>query len=161
MEKFQEQRENAKKIIRIADHILTVTYPLLKDPKLLVSATKNIFQALEHAMNSVLEHERLFKRIPAYQDNFESKYRVLREKVMPRRNLNPEHLKMIRDLKEIISAHQKSPMEFSRKEKYVICSDNYDLKTLSERDLKKHLSNAKIFIEQASLLTQENERLFR
>ncbi len=161
MEKFQEQREKSKKTIRIADHILTVTYPLLKDPKLLVSATKNIFLAAEQAMDSVLEHERLFKRIPAYQDNFESKFRVFREKVVPRNNLNPEHAKMMMELKDILIAHQKSPMEFSRKEKYVICSDNYDLKTLSEKDLKKHLGNAKIFIEQASLLTQKNERIFR
>ncbi len=161
MEKFQVLRENAKKTVRMADHILTVTYPLLKDPKILVSAAKNIFSAAEQAMTSVLEHERLFKRIPSYQDNFESKFRVFKEKIVPRHNISPGHVKTIRELKDILSAHKESPVEFTRKEKYVICSDDYDMKTLSEKQLKNHLKNTKIFIEQASLLTTKNERIFR
>ena len=161
MEKFQVLRENAKKTVRMADHILTVTYPLLKDPKILVSAAKNIFSAAEQAMTSVLEHERLFKRIPSYQDNFESKFRVFKEKIVPRHNISPGNVKTIRELKDILSAHKESPVEFTRKEKYVICSDDYDMKTLSEKQLKNHLKNTKIFIEQASLLTTKNERIFR
>ena len=43
MEKFQELREISKKKIFLADHILTQTYPLLKDPKLLLATTENIF----------------------------------------------------------------------------------------------------------------------
>ena len=64
MEQFQESRDNAKKKIQIADHMLGVTYPLVKDTKLLVVIMENIFLAYTNAMAAILYHERLFKRIP-------------------------------------------------------------------------------------------------
>lgn len=161
MEKFQVLRDDARKAIRIADHMLTTTYPLLRDPKLLVSAAKNIYLAVELALSSLLEYERLFKRIPAFQDNFESKYRVYTDKIVRRYNIRPENPKLLLELREIVQAHKNSPVEFSRKEKFVICSPNYDLKTLSEKDLKKYLNEAKVFIEETIKFTRENERIFR
>ena len=82
MEKFQELREISQKKILLADHILTQTYPLLKDPKLLIAAVDNIFLAYSNSMGALLHYERLFKRVPSFTDNFESKMRVLKEYCM-------------------------------------------------------------------------------
>jgi len=70
MEKFQELRELSKKRIRVADHMLTMTYPLVQDSKLLLAVVENIFLALTYIMGSVLHYERTFKRIPLFQDDF-------------------------------------------------------------------------------------------
>ena len=42
MEKFQESLLKAKKNIHLADHMIFVTYKLVNDPRLLLSAIKNI-----------------------------------------------------------------------------------------------------------------------
>lgn len=162
MEHFQELRKQARDHILKADHMLIMTYPLLNEPKILVSVTNNLLKAIDYAMTSVLEYERLFKRIPSFaEDNFDSKFFVFRDKIMKRYSLNPEHIKLIINLKELVKAHSTSTMEFSRKGKFIICSDDYELRTLTSSDLKKYMTKAKVFIDDMYRLTQENDGLFR
>ena len=66
MEQFQIERELAKQKIKVADHIISVTYPLVKDPKLLLGVLENIHSALMHCISAILEYDRLFKRIPPF-----------------------------------------------------------------------------------------------
>ena len=80
MEKFQELRDAANKKLQLADHILTMTYPIVKDPKLLLSVVENLFLAFSYGIGSVLHYERLFKRIPPFPDNFASKFELFRDK---------------------------------------------------------------------------------
>src|SRR3989338_261446 len=95
MEKFQESRERARRNIQLADHMLTQTYPLVKDPKLLLAVIENIFLALTNAMASVLYYERLFKRIPPFHDNFESKFYLFKMKTAMKYNIGPDYLKLM------------------------------------------------------------------
>ena len=62
MERFQELREDARKRLQVADHLLTITYPLVKDAKLLLTISENLYYCVENAMNALLEHEKLFKK---------------------------------------------------------------------------------------------------
>lgn len=141
--------------------MLTMTYPVLKEPKILFSVAKNILAALEETMTAILEYERLFKRISPFNDTFDAKFTIFRNQVVPRYDLDKSYAKTMMDLREIVAAASKSPMEFSRKEKYVICSDSYEIRTLTEQDLKKILFKAKIFIDKAHIITTKNDGLFR
>ena len=161
MEKFQEDREKALKNIKIADHIISVTYPLVQDPKLLLVVMDNIFFAFNNTMTSILNYERTFKRIPEFGESFEIKVNMFKTKVMPKYNINQEYLKTILELKEIIKEHKESPVEFSRKDKFVICSDSYKMRTLSIGEIKRYISKAKLFIEEANHITSKNEGIFR
>src|SRR3989338_8576443 len=114
MEKFQELRDAAAKKLQLADHILTITYPMVKDPHLLLSSVENLFLAFSYGMGSVLHYERLFKRIPLFPDDFASKFEIFRDKCAKRYNVDEECLKIMKSLREIIIAHKKSPMEFQR-----------------------------------------------
>jgi len=162
MEFFQELRERAKEHIRKADHMLIMTYPLLNEPKILVSVTNNLLKSVEYAMTAILEYERLFKRIPPFpENNFDSKFFIFRDKIMKRYSLNPDHIKLITSLRELVKAHSTSSVEFSRKGQFVICSNDYELRTLTANDLKKYMSKAKVFIDDMYRLTQENDGIFR
>ena len=161
MEQFQESRDKAKKNIQIADHMLGVTYPLVKDTKLLVAIMENIFLAYTNAMAAILYHERLFKRIPPFQDNFDSKFNMFRERCVEKFAFDKSEVADMKDIKELLVQHKKSPMEFIRKDRFVICSDNYRMKTLSLADIQSYISKAKLFIEKANSIVSENEGLFR
>src|SRR3989338_1590780 len=116
MEKFQELRDSAGKKLKIADYMLTMTYPLVKDPKLLLSVVENLFLAYSYSISSLLHYERLFKRIPPFHDDFSSKLDLFMDKCLERYGIDEENIRIIRDLREIIVAHRKSPVEFSRKD---------------------------------------------
>ncbi|MFT4261141.1 MAG: hypothetical protein ACMXX9_01785 [Candidatus Woesearchaeota archaeon] len=161
MEKFQELIQQAKKKIIIADHMLNSSYKLVGDPKILLSVSTSLYVAVEAAMSSALEYERLFKRVPIFSDNFNSKYATFRNKLAPKHDIKKEDLLLIKELNEIYEAHKKSPVEFTRKDKFVIASDTYELKTLEFSDIKTYLRRAKVFIEEMDKFTSRNDRIFR
>lgn len=161
MEDFQLAKEEAKKIIKVADHMLVMTFPLVKDPKLLMAVTENIFSSLTNAMSSLLYYERLFKRIPVFTDTFDSKMLIFKDTIVPKYNINKEYIKLINELKELLAEHSKSPVEFSRGDRFVICSGNYRMKTISVDDLKKYIAQAKLFIYDVERLVNKNARIFK
>jgi len=161
MEKFQELRDQANKKLKLADHILTMTYPMVKDPRLLLSSIENLFLAFTYGMSSLLYYERLFKRVPPFPDNFASKFEMFRDECSKRYNIDSEHLKIIQDIKEIIVSHKKSPMEFSRNDSLIICNGDYRMKTISANMIHNYVQKAKLFIKNISTIVSKDESIFR
>ena len=161
MEKFQEVRDRAKKHLKTADHLLSVTYPMVRDPKLLLAVVDNLFLSMTDSMGAILHYERMFKRIPMFQETFESKFDMFKSKMVNKHSLDLEYLKVVQDLKSIIMEHKKSPVEFIRNEKFVICDEGYRMKTISVDELKEYISKAKIFIGQVDNITGKDEGIFR
>lgn len=161
MEQFQELREYSKKKLHVADHMLSVTYPLLKDVKLLVAVMENTFLAYTNAMSSLLSYDRMFHKIPAFEDNFASKFNMFRLRSVEKHKLDKKYLEDIQNLKILLMEHKKSPVEFSRKDKLVICSDRFDVKTISVKDMQRYINNCRLFIQDVSSVTSKNEELFR
>ncbi len=161
MEEFQLASSKAQEKLKLADHMLTQTYPLIKDPKLLVAVMENVFLALTNAMASVLYYERTFKSIPPFVDNFENKFRLFKEKCAPKYDLSKKYADAIAEVKEAVLAHRKSPIEFARKENFVICSDNYKLKTITIEQIKGYIDLTKTFLKETTVIVSKNERIFR
>ncbi|MBN1502689.1 hypothetical protein JW930_04030 [Candidatus Woesearchaeota archaeon] len=161
MEKYQEAREKSLKCLNIADHMLTMTYPLVRDSKLLVAVMENLFLAQANALAAILYWERLYKRIPPFHDNFESKLNLFRSYIIKKYNVSAGYIGLLQEVKELIYEHKQSAIEFSRKNRFVIASDDYRLKTLSMKQMKDILQKTKLFIEQILTLLEENERSVR
>ncbi|MBW2996497.1 hypothetical protein KY332_04320 [Candidatus Woesearchaeota archaeon] len=147
MERFQEHRDKAKRNVKIADHMLLVTFPLVKDTKLLLAVIENIFLSYTNAVAAILHFERLYKKIPPFQDTFESKMNMFKERIVIKHGIDKSYLFEIQDIRDSIIQHRKSPVEFKRGDKFVICSENYRIKTISANDIRKYLDKAKVFIE--------------
>jgi hypothetical protein len=146
MERFQASWETAQRKLKVADHMLTMTYPLVNDPKLLLNITVNILESMESAMSSVLEFERLFKRVPPYDEDFDGKLVVFQQSIVPEKNIPRNYVVAMNELRELIRYHKDSHIEFVRKDRMVMADDNYRLKTLSPGDIKKRLQTAKDFL---------------
>lgn len=146
MDDFLVLKQQAIREVRLADHMLTMTYPLLKDPKLLLAILENLFLASSHAMSALLSFERAWKRIPAFQDTFESKFHIFKQKVVPRYQIDMKWLRFIAELKEALEDHRQASTEFSRKGMFVMANEEYRLRTLSVDDLKYYLRLTKDFV---------------
>ena len=160
MEKFQESLLKAKKSIHLADHMIFVTYKLINDPRLLLSAIKNIFNSLQHTVDSLLHHERVFKRIPAYPENFGSKFTILKDNCTNRLNLNQSYLYLIKDIHTLLIDHKNSPVEISRKDRFIICSSDYRTKSISHKEIKEYLARSKSFINEVETIVMKDARIF-
>ncbi|MCC7574632.1 hypothetical protein KO361_03505 [Candidatus Woesearchaeota archaeon] len=161
MEKHQELREQAKRNIQVADHMITMSYPMFKDPKILVSAVKTLLKAGDNAITSMLEYERLFKRIPIYHDSIDVKINLFKQKIMPLYKLSNTHLKLLNSLTDLSKAHKESSVEFPRKDKFIMCSETYEMRTLTIADLKSLIKETKLLVEDTYKVTSKNDRIFK
>jgi hypothetical protein len=159
MEKFQELREKAVKNIKVADHMLGVSYPLLNDPKILVSVANNMLLAIDNALGAVLEHEKLFKKIQTYPDTVDGKLAIVKKRALI--DTNVKEFEVINELIGIVGSHKASSVEFPRQDKYVLCSDTYEIRTLSVKELKEQLVKVRGIVDQLYELTRKNDGIFR
>jgi len=160
MEKYEELRDIARKKIQIADHMLTMTYPMVKDPKLLLAVMENIFLALTNSIGSLLYYERNYKRVPPFQDTFVSKFNIFNQKCVRMYSIDQEMILMIKEIKDIIMQHKKSPVEFTRNDSFVICSESYRMKTISLEKMRNYITKSKLFIQNINNIINKNQQLF-
>ena len=161
MERFQEEHNQAVQNLRIADHMLNVTYPLLNDPKLLLSVMDNTFLSLTHSMASILHYDRFFKRIPPFHDNFESKFNMFKLKSMPTHRIDKSIPETMLQIKELILLHRKSPVEFRKNGQFVICHENYETTIITLNQIKEFTQKAKQFINTTTEIVHGHERILR
>ncbi len=161
MEKFQEAKLKAKTNIANADHMLNVTYKLVRDTKLLLAVMDNIFLALTNSMGAILYYDYLFKRVPSFQETFDSKFNLFRAKSMIKHNIPNIYTKLIQDVKNIILQHKKSPVEFIRKDQIVICSENYQMQVIDLNKIKDYIYKTKTFVQLMDKIVSKNEHIFR
>ncbi len=142
MEKFLENLFEAEKIIKKLDHMIYVTYPLIRDKRLLLRILVETKIAIAKCINSILHYEYLYKRIRLSKDSSEN-LRIFKIKCAPRYDINFTEIKLIIELFNIIEKHKKSPFEFRKEDKIVILSDKSDPKIIIFEDTKKFLTLAK------------------
>ena len=146
MEQFQEDIAQARKKIYVADHMLSNAFNLLKDPKILLAILDNIHECFTKSLSGFLAHERLFKRIPAYSKNPESEMNLFKLKILKQYGFDQQVVKSFDKVRDLLIAHGKAPVEFTRKDNYVIASNKYDLKTISPELTKQFITDGKSFL---------------
>lgn len=147
-------------LLKTADHLTYVTYPLVKDVKLLVAIIGNLYESVKLSIESLLYFERMYKRIGPLPDNFNSKLDVFKSKIVDRFNFDRKFLVLVEDLKNIVEHREKSPMEFIRRDRYVICNHNYRMKTLTIENIKNYLAQSKLFVAKINAILNQNDRRF-
>ena len=142
-------QEKARQQYEAAFHLLKVTFPVVKDPKLLMGVLHNLFSSLEAGMDAILAYERELQLL-SYGPSFQNRYNAFCYRSVPRNKIPLEIANLLGELKELLDLHQHSPMEFQRGNKLVICSNNYHImKTISIKELDEYLQQAKRFLELA------------
>jgi len=142
MEKFLENIMEAEKIIHTADHMVYITFPLIKDKRLLLKILQEIKNAIIYCINSILQYEYLYKRITIYKDS-KSNFRIFIEKCAPRYKIEKEDISLILEIMDFVDKHKESSFEFIKDEKLVILSKNMKPKTLTIEKTKEFLFLAK------------------
>jgi len=152
--KFQEDLDEAVKRLQIADHMTYVTFPLVNEKRLLLKIFDEIHKSIINCINAILNYEYLYKRIRLYQNNADNMHTFM-NKCAKSYNLTNEQIKKIKEILDIQKQHRESAMEFVKRDKVVILSDNLKTQTLNIKQIKEYLLLAK------ELLMKINIRIHR
>ncbi len=151
-EKFQVNLKEAIRALQIADHMTYVTFPLVKEQRLILKIFDEIYKSIIGCINAILNYEYLYKRIKLYRDNNDNMQTFI-DKCAKNYTLNNEQIKKIKEILELNKKHKQSAMEFVKKDKVVILSDSLKTQVLTIQIIKQYLLLAK------ELLMKVNEKM--
>ncbi len=147
MESYKQLAKDARKAFDTADHLTYVTYPLVKESRLIITIIEHVNQALQNAMQALLVYERMYKRISYIPNEFMSRMYMLRQSILPRYKME-EFASLILELREIMENRKKSNMEFIRKEKYFIYANSYSrISSVGIDSIKDYLVKTRRFLD--------------
>lgn len=158
MEKLNEFSQKAERSFQAADHMVNVTYPVVKDPKVLLLAITHLNNAFENAISALIYYDYHFKRIPNFPSEFGSKLDIFGRYTCAKYNVPRETVQAILDVKSIYQDHKSSEMEFRRKNNFVIASKNYRLRTINSEKLKRFITLAKPLLSKVIEVKRLNDR---
>lgn len=146
-EKFLESLEYAQRSLQIADHMTYITFPLIKEKRLLLKVLSELSSTILNTINAILQFEYYWKRVQLYHDaraNFETFKRV-----SVRYNISQEQLVRITEILTLAEKHKKSPFEFIKNDKIVIMSDSMAPSFLTLEKIKIFLFETKSMLKKA------------
>jgi len=155
MEDFNKLLNNSKKKLALADYMLTNTYEMLKEPKILLSILQNIDLAFMNSLRSILVFERIFKRVPVFGESYTSMSNIYLSKVQKRYKFDSKFIKNMNKIKEITESHISSQIEFERKEDFIIADDNYKLKKITKNEIILFLKCGKEFNQKITKILED------
>ena len=155
MEKFLEALASAEKNLRTVDHMVYITFPLIKDKRLLLKVIQELKRIITDCITSILQYEYLYKRVALYKDSQEN-FRTFTERSAPRYGITRDEMKLIRELFDFVDRHKESPFEFIKDDKLVILSENMKTTTLSLEKTKEFLQLTKEILKKTKQGMQYN-----
>lgn len=147
-EKHEELLQFAKKEIEVADHLLYMTYPMVKETKFLLAIIDHIIKSGRAALQALLEYERFYKRIEAYPKNFAMEISIYRQKLESKYEFDHVFYRLLNKLLEVQKFDQNSTVRFKRGDKYILTSSTYEMTTLDENSVKRYSSVTRKFVAQ-------------
>lgn len=138
--------KEANNSVRVADHMIYTTYPMIKDLRILIKVMENLNFSLEKSIEALLYYERLYKRIKTYPDDFISRFDTFKLRVAERYGINKESLLLVFDIHNFVETRKKSPIEFARRDKFIVCNHEYCIQSIDYKTTKSFLNQTKMFI---------------
>jgi hypothetical protein len=131
MESWQENLKKAKQHFEIADHMAYVSFVILKENRLLVKILNELYVSVTSMIKAMLKYEADKGRIKLYSDSILN-FKTFKEKISDK-YLTKEELKNLLMIMQLERQHQDSPMEFVRKNTFVIMiDDKYETLTIEK-----------------------------
>ena len=155
MERHDELLVQSLEKLKSAQHILTHSYPLLKDPKLFMGVIDNMFLSMSYGMGALLHIEAKYKHIGVFPASFEDRLSIFESALMAKYQLKASYSSLMRHLAKVIRDHQKSSLVFVKQDRLVICQENYEMIKLDGQMLARHLRLAADFNAEMSSLIQK------
>ncbi|MAG37952.1 hypothetical protein CMI45_01010 [Candidatus Pacearchaeota archaeon] len=146
---FIDSLIEAEKAWQSGDHLTYVTYPVVKDDKLLLRALENLYESVVKTISTVLRFEYLYKRIELSKDS-KRNLEMFFKKCGGRYGLGAEEREIIKEIIFFGKKHKEASVEFSGKGKSYIIDDDLGKIELDVVKLKSFLEISRKLLENAN-----------
>ena len=148
-EKYEVSINRAKDTLDSIHRMMTITMPVLKDNKFLIKIFESLHDSILSLVRAVLQYEYLHKRISLYMEA-ESNFETFRE-CSKRYQISEDSVSQIRKILLLMKRHKESPMEFVKREKFVILSENLSTETITIEKLRDFYAMASDVLNKAEV----------
>ena len=157
MGSYKELFNAAKKEMGLADHLLYVTFPLVKENKFLLAILEHIINSAQKTLQALIEHEHYYKRVRLCPPNFALQVSAYRE-IEKTYALDPIFFRLFKKLLEIQRFEKDSLVRFKRGDKYILTTGEYNQVTVLDLDnIKKFLNCTKKFVERVEPIVMKDD----
>ena len=147
----------ADKAYQRANHLLFVTFPLLKNKNLLIKITHEIKNSITKTIVAVLQYEYLCKRIKITPDP-ERNFQIFEEECAKKYDITQKDLEQIRALFELTKKQKESVMDIMKNEKVIVVSKNMEHETITPEKVREFLEiSKKIFQKTKEYIIKERK----
>jgi len=155
-DKFTESLDKASVMLKTADHMLYMTYPLIKENRLLLKILNEIYLSMLGVINAILQYEYFNKRIQLYKDSKDN-FQVFKNNCAPKYSITQEQIEKIIEIFSLEEKHKNSPFEFVRNDKVVIMSDGLRIATITVEKMKDFIFLTKDILRKAENIIRYNK----
>lgn len=148
--KFVESIVESQRLYRSAEHLISVTFPVVKDTKLLLRGLESLHKSLILSIGNILKFEHIYGRVSLGQDR-ERNLRVFFLYCAKRYGLSENDREIIKEILFMGKKHRESGMEFSRDGKLIILDDDMKEYELKQERMKVFLEVAKRILDNSKL----------
>ena len=130
--------KTAQEKLSSAAHLITVTYPLIKDKKMFSRALVLLAESIESGINASLLHAHYTEGLQITKKS-DLDYQIWKQN-RKKYDISSEELKAIDEIKFIGKRLKNSAMEFTRQDSLVILEESLEHSQINERRLREFLS---------------------
>ncbi len=155
MERHDECIAKAKQSLAVGEHVLKITYPLLKESKLLLAVLERIHDAHISLLQGVLTFEREARTIPPFHANFESMWNTLALRLAAKYSSSGNELTLFKTVEQTIKFHKEAVIAFGRKGELILASDEYVIQKITPESVADMLRSTQQMITHWSRLLKK------
>jgi hypothetical protein len=154
----EEEIANARKELKLADHMVYVTYKLLNDRKIILSVANHVSKATNTAIFAFLENERRFKRIYHLPENERLRLMYFLRDYSEKFALDMDVEEMIIKLDNLRLMKSTDGYNVQKGESFYFVNGGFKVETVSVKMIKKYLSNARELINKIERIIKNDYR---
>lgn len=139
--KAKDFYKKAQNHFKTADHMAYVTFSLLKEQRLMIKIIHELYNTSINLVKAYLFYEYSLKSIRLFR-NSKMNIKTFKQKIAPK-YFSEGDIENILKIFEIEQKHKKAPVEFVRKDKFVILlGDKYE--TLTIEKIRSYIYSVKV-----------------
>ncbi len=153
---FFDSLYEAEGLLNSADHLVYVTFPVVKDAKLLLRVLENLNKCAVKAISTILKFEYLYKRVSLSSDS-KKNLEVFFSKCAGRYGLGADDKDKIKRIIYLGKKHKQAGVEFPRSGKMVILDDDLGREEIRADDVKIFIKVLKGLLENMNIKFKKGE----
>lgn len=133
---FSEELIAAEQAWRAAEHVLEITFPSIRDPKLLLRVIVFLEKAIKKTISLILKLEHIEKNLELTKSGSKN-MSLFFDSVGSKYGLSPEDLEALKDVFDLGNKYRQSALAFSNKGRAVLFDDDLGEIIISYEHLEK------------------------